>query len=187
MRATSRSGLLAMAVWAVTVLNACSGDVSKRQITQAIDAELKKEKTCFTLAQKKLPSWPLRVQRPYLDEGLNPILAAMRAAGYLQVRQQREAFGYFGLIDVITPTEQAKGWWDVQTGFCVGTKAVADVQEWTEPGKQSGMPIQVKYTWHLTDVPSWAKRPEFGKIEGMVTPVPGGAILQKTNKGWTVQ
>jgi hypothetical protein len=88
-------------------------------------------------------------------------------------------------VDIIMPTEEAKTWWDIQDGFCVGTKGVAEVQEWTEPGDAGGVQmIQVKYTWRLKDVPSWAKGPEFASIPGMATPIPGVAVLQKTNKGW---
>ena len=93
-------------------------------------------------------------------------------------------FGPSEEVHSITPTEQAKGWWVVPDGSCVGTKAVADIQRWTEPGKDSGEPIKVKYTWHLADVPSWANRPEFKNIEGMATPVKATAELQKTNNGW---
>jgi hypothetical protein len=117
---------------------------------------------------------------------LHPILTAMKSAGYLQITQERSQNFLSSLVDVITPTEVAKGWWDLQDGYCVGTKAVAEVKEWTEPGKDSGLPIQVQFTWRLVDVPSWANRAEFNAIEGMSTPVEGAAVLQKTNNGWKV-
>ena len=247
-------GALTIAIVAASALSGCSGGVSKRQITDAINEHLK-GKACFSLQdlmpttvsaeeqhvrdleqqisammsqagrtagmtgmdttqevsalvakkeklekelvearkkllQKKAPDWPMRVRRQMgLMSGgqLDPILTAMQAAGYLQITQeiQREGFALMPVtVDVITPTETAKGWWDVQEGFCVGTRAVADVQEWTEPGKDSGVPLQVSFTWHLTDVPSWANRAEFKDIQGMTTPVEGMTILQKTNKGW---
>ena len=182
-------GALTIAIVAASALSGCSGGVSKRQITDAINEHLK-GKACFSLQEKKAPDWPMRVRRQMgLMSGgqLDPILTAMQAAGYLQITQeiQREGFALMPVtVDVITPTETAKGWWDVQEGFCVGTRAVADVQEWTEPGKDSGLPLQVNFTWHLTDVPSWANRAEFKDIQGMTTPVEGMTILQKTNKGW---
>jgi hypothetical protein len=181
----ARVGLLI--VTAASVLTGCSGGVSKSQIAAAINEEIK-EKLSFGLENKRMPTWPLRVERPLglmSEKPLDPILAAMQAAGYLKITQERQQQG-FGvvIIDVITPTEKAKGWWDVQNGFCVGTKAVAEVQQWTEPGKQSGMAIQVNYTWRLTDVPSWARGAEFKNIEGMTIPVAGMTVLQKTNKGW---
>jgi hypothetical protein len=179
--------LLAVAVVSTCAFTGCSGDVGKRQITAAIDEKIK-EKTCFALQEKKAPDWPMRVRRPVgftSDQPLDPILAAMRASGYLQITQEKQQQGFFPVtVDVIAPAEKTKGWWDQQTGFCVGTKAVADVQEWTEPGKESGSPIQVKYTWHLVDVPSWASRAEFKDVPGMTTPVQGIAVLQKTNNGW---
>ncbi len=72
-------------------------------------------------------------------EPMHPILAAMRAAQYLQiVMEPGNALSV--PIDEITPTEKAREWWDVKTGYCVGTKAVADIGEWTEPGKESATP-----------------------------------------------
>jgi len=181
--------LVILLVAAASVLTGCSSGPSKGQLANAINEEIK-EKVCFALQNKNIPTWPMRVQRPLglmSEQQLDPILAAMQAAGYLKITQERQQQG-FGqvLVDVITPTDKAKGWWDAQTGFCVGTKAVSEVQEWTDPGKAPGGAIQVKYTWHLTDVPSWAKRLEFKDIPGMTTPVPGVTIVQKTNKGWKV-
>ena len=182
-------GALTVAILAASALAGCSGGVSKRQIADAINEHLK-EKACFALQEKKVPNWPMRVRRQMgLMSGkeLDPILVAMQAAGYLKIAQetQREGFALMPVtVDVITPTEQAKAWWGLKEGFCVGMRAVADVQEWTEPGKDSGMPLQVRFTWHLTDVPSWAKRVEFKDIPGMTTPVPGMTFLQKTNNGW---
>jgi len=176
--------LLAVAVVAACALTGCS---DKGQITDAINEKIIKEKPCFALQEKTVPNWPMRIQRPMgamSEKPLDPILAAMQAADYLQITQETQQQGFFPVtVDVITPTEKAKGWWDVQEGFCVGTKAVADVQEWTEPGN-SGVPIQAQFTWHLVDVPSWAERAEFKDIPGMTTPVQGSTTLQKTNKGW---
>lgn len=87
-------------------------------------------------------------------------------------------------IAVITPTVQAAEWWDRQEGWCVGKRAVADIQEWTLPGKDSGQPMQVKFTWKLVDVPAWAQRPEFESIPGMREPVEGEATLVRTSNGW---
>jgi hypothetical protein len=183
------SRLAMLIVAAASVLMGCSGGPSKGQLAAAIN-EVIKEKVCFALQDKNAVTWPMQVQRPAgltAEQPLNPILAAMQAAGYLKITQQsqKRRNGFYTetvTIDVITPTEKAKGWWDPQTGFCVGTKAVAEVQEWTDPSKSPA--IQVKYTWHLVDVPSWAKRPEFKNIPGMATPVTDEAILEKTNKGW---
>ena len=171
----------------VSLVAACKSGPSKSEITSAINDKIK-EKTCFALESKKVPNWPMRVRRPLgfaSETPLDPILTAMRAAGYVQISQDQAHEGFFPvLVDVITPTESAKGWWDIQEGYCVGTKAVAEIKEWTEPGKESGVPIQVQFTWHLVDVPSWANRAEFNAIKGMSTPVEDVAILQKTNNGW---
>jgi hypothetical protein len=166
----------------VLVLTGCGG--VKSSITKAINQELSKEKVCYSLQQKEAPTWPLRVRRSFGWGGENQILNAMQAAGYLQVtqEQQQQGWGYV-VVDVITPTEQAKKWWNNQDGYCVGTKAVAEIQEWAPP---NGPTLRVTYTWRLVNVPSWAKRPEFKDIPGMSKPVQGMAIVQKTNKGWKV-
>jgi len=176
---------LAVAVVAACALTGCPPE---RQITDAINEKIIKEKPCFAIQEKGVPNWPMRIQRPMgamSEKPLDPILAAMQAADYLQITQATDVQGGFlpVTIDVIMPSEKAREWWNVQEGFCVGTKAVADVQEWTEPGN-SGVPIQVQFTWHLVDVPSWANRAEFKDIPGMTTPVQGSTMLQKTNKGW---
>ena len=167
-----------------SVLSGCSAGPSKGQIANAINEAIK-EKICFSLQDNSIPTWPLRVGRPEAQIGLDPILADMQAAGYLKIASSVD-YTTAVRIDVITPTEKAKGWWNVPDGFCVGTKAVADVEEWTEPGASgsSGQMMQVKYTWHLTDVPSWAQRAEFKDIPGLATPVSDTIQLQKTNKGW---
>ena len=170
------------------LLVGCSSGPNKSQITAAINENIK-GKTCFALQKKAAPKWPMRVNRPMGFIGvpeLHPILTAMQSAGYLKITQEPSYDYSAPLVDVITATEAAQGWWDVQDGYCVGTKAVAEIKQWTEPGKESGMPIQVQFTWHLVDVPSWAHRAEFNNIEGMSTPVEGATVLQKTNNGWKV-
>lgn len=167
-------------------LAGCSGSISKGQIIDAINESIKGNKTCFSIENQGMPTWPLKVRRPdsaFSAAPLDPILAAMQAAGYLKITQVTYRRGFLPqLVDVITPTDEAKGWWGVNEGFCLGTRVVEDVQEWTEPSKESGKPIEVNFTWHL-DAPSWANRKEFNSIKGM-RPVKGVAVLQKTNKGW---
>ena len=198
----SLMGVVAMtvAIAAASVLTGCSHGISKSQLADAINEKIGKEKVCFALEDKKRPTWPMRVKRSFSsvseaqqaaaaggDPPMHPILAYMQAAGYLHITQEKDGEEPWITDDVIAPTEQAKGWWNVPDGFCVGTKAVADIQEWTLPGKDSGAPVQlteVTYTWHLADVPSWAQRPEFKSVEGMATPVKDTAELQMTNNGW---
>jgi hypothetical protein len=165
----------------IPILAGCSHGPSKRQLAAAIDDAIKQQ-SCFALRDKSPKQWPIRVSRDF-DNRTDPIVAAMQRAGYVDVRHQSQ---YFESIDVIDASDEARKWWDAQNGFCVGTKTVADVQEWTLPGEQSEIPIEVTYTWHLTDVPSWAKRSEFYEIEGMKTPVKATAVLRKTSNGWRV-
>jgi|GEM_PF-311386 len=190
--------IMTIAIAAASVLAGCSHGISKGQLADAINEKLGEKKVCFAPEEKKMPAWPLRLDMEGMisDKPLDPILAEMQAAGYLHITQEPERYMFGGSqpalrdVDVITPTEEVKGWWNVPDGFCVGTKGVADIQEWTLPGKDSGAPAQmteVKYTWHLTDVPKWAQRPEFKNIEGMATPVQDTAVLQMTNNGWKTE
>jgi hypothetical protein len=191
---------LCVASLCAAVAVGCSSGPSKSQITAAINDKLK-EKVCVGFREKQAPTWPLRTNRGggEMYRNLNPILTAMQSAGYIKITQEpvkfvydangwskQEEEGLAPFTDVITPTEAAKSWWDVQDGYCVGTKAVAEIKQWTEPGKDSGMPITVQFTWHLVDVPSWANRAAFNKIEGLLTPVEATTVLQKTNNGWKV-
>ena len=169
----------------VSALAACASGPSKSELTRAID-EVAREKVCFALQEKKVRDWPLRVNNPSMgaEPDFGPVLSAMIAADYVEVTPGTRV-NLFGIptIYLIMPTEEAKGWWSVEEGYCVGTRAVADLFEWTEPGKE-GTVIQAKFTWHLVDVPPWAKRAEFDSIVGMSTPGNGTALLQRTNNGW---
>lgn len=101
----------------------------------------------------------------------------------------RKAVAAFALLLVpiaavgAPPTVPRKyvGDWVAQTSACdaplrlrVGSSAVTLID-----GTQSQ-----KYTWHLVDVPSWARRAEFKNVQGIGAPVPGHVILQKTSNGW---
>ncbi|MGB3550919.1 MAG: hypothetical protein WA993_09520 [Candidatus Binatus sp.] len=173
-----------------TAASVLSGDalgVSK-QLAAAINEDIGKKKVCYRYGDNDAPTWPVEIDYSRVED-LPPILVDMQAAGYLHITQEQHPAASSAnpnprAFDLIAPTEQAKGWWVVPDGFCVGTRAVADIQRWTEPGEDSGKPIEVSYTWHLADVPSWANRPEFKNIEGMATEVKATAELQKTNNGW---
>lgn len=189
---------MAIAIAATSALVGCSHGISKGELADAINESIGKEKVCFVFEDKNTPTWPVKIGEmgePPSIEDPTGVLTAMQGAGYVNISREKEPYKtgnalntieYYD-VDVITLTEQAKGWWNVPDGFCVGRKAVADTQEWTLPGKDSGAPAQetkVKDTWHLTDVPSWAQRPEFKNIEGMATPVQNTARLWMTNNGW---
>jgi len=173
---------------AVLILSAC-GSGSEGEFTDAINQVIQNRKTCFSL-QNNHVTWPIRM-RHFSDRPLDPILAAMQAAGYLKItkktQQQKSSIFFLPAVNMdvisISPTEEAKGWWDAKDGYCVGTREVVEIQEWTEPTKASGQRVVVKFTWHL-DAPSWADRPEFKNIKGLGEPINGQAVLQKTNKGW---
>jgi len=176
---------------ALLIVAACSGGDSKGEVADAINKKIGEQKVCFKIVGTGPPTWPMRVNRPtgaVGDMPLDPILAAMQAAGYLHI-DTMPGNPMRPTIDVVTPTEEAKGWYDPKIGFCVGEKSVAEIREVIEPPKESGMlgkALKADYTWKLANVPSWAKRAEFNAIPGMNTPVPATAALQKTGDGWQV-
>ena len=168
---------------------ACSDQPSKADIRKAVDATLG-QRSCFNLADMSKPvSWPRKLVEGGLFGGqatLPPFIANMEKAGYVRVEHTMEQQGRLLLQNfaVITLTVQAAGWWDSQQGWCVGKRAVAEIQEWTLPGKDSGQPMRVRFTWKLVDVPAWAQRREFEGIPGIAEPVESEALLTRTSNGW---
>lgn len=185
--------------WAVTAVTAvtatagvvsCSDEPSKGDITRALNASLGQQAVCFAPEDMSKPeTWPLRLNDMNGIEPLPVVLLDMAKAGYVRIEHARSPQGslFANTVAVITPTEQAKAWWDPKQGWCVGKGAVADVQEWTLPGKEAGQPMQVQFTWHLVDVPAWARRPEFDDIPGMKEPVPSVTTVARTSNGWVAQ
>lgn len=182
------SGLLPVSL--ALAVAACSGNgPSKGDLTRTLDAKLGQQ-VCFRILDTGTPvSWPLKLGEGGLFGTLPPFLGAMERAGYVQVQHTTEQRGPLLVqnVAVVTPTPQAAKWWDPERGWCVGKRVVADVLEWTEPGKESGSPVEVKYTWKLTDVPAWAQRPEFAGIAGLKDPVPATAVVHRTNNGWVAE
>lgn len=182
--------LFAALVLCASLLGCSQQQLDRTTIAHAIDRKLAAEPIshdCVMIAGVGEINWPMKAEITKATQWPNPILEAMRNAGYLTFDTRSE--GLSGLLQgpnvvVITPTEQAKAWYDPQRGFCIGDVAVADVTKWTAPGQASGTPVDASFTWKLTNVPSWAKRPEFATIPGMTTPRDGIAHLIKTNDGW---
>ena len=175
----------------LTLALACCSDStpSKSNLTRALDANIG-QPVCFHIVDTDTPvSWPLKLGEGGLFGTLPPFLGAMERAGYVRVQHTMEQQGPLLIqnIAIVTPTPQAAKWWDSERGWCVGKRTVADVLEWTEPGKETGSPVQVKYTWKLSDVATWALRPEFAGISGLKDPVPATATVRKTNNGWVAE
>lgn len=114
------------------------------------------------------------------------ILADMIRAGMIQAMPIRNPFVVGHLYGLRAAPGVAKYWG--QGGFCVGRPEVVEVQKWTTPADLGGATsTQITYTWHLTDVPGWARNPAFANIQGMAKPAEDGAVAVQTNNGWEVQ
>lgn len=92
------------------------------------------------------------------------------------------------------PADEAK---KTEGGFCFGKATVKEITEFTEPADAGGVRAsRVTYTFQMSDIPAWAKQPEFlaaigGRlkeaIEAEKTPAPSMDMLMLTNNGWTSQ
>lgn len=174
------------------VASGCARGPSKADLTRAVDEAIR-ERICFTTETKGVPEWPLIAGESNALSLLNnrvsvhPIVYAMREAGYVAVTPERSKVSYMSGQATgryfVAPTEEAKAFWTADEGFCVGTRAVADVQEWTEPTAE-GAAVEVKFTVLLVDVPEWARHAAFDSFPAMKVPVRGTAMVHKTNNGW---
>src|SRR6267142_3050325 len=84
----SRCSLMTLTVAVMPLIYACSDGVSKSELTSAINKEIGEQRSCFSLVNNNV-RWPTRVSRSQgigiMSEPLDPILSAMRAAGYLKI------------------------------------------------------------------------------------------------------
>jgi len=73
--------------------------------------------------------------------------------------------------------------------FCYGPTTVHSIDNWTEP---PGDMTQVTYTYQLSNMPAWAKRPEVQALDNRLALAkapsqPQTVILQLTHTGWEVR
>lgn len=161
------------------VLTGCGG--MKSDLKDAINAEISTQQTCFSLQNNNV-SWPVNLSTFDLNLTQHPVLAAMKKAKLVAVKQVTGSF-YQQYLQLMPINGAAKYW--SKDGFCVGHEAVDKVLEWTTPGDRGGIQMtQVTYTWKLTGVPSWADSDAFKSIKGMSKPVKAMSIVVKTNNGW---
>ena len=80
-----------------------------------------------------------------------------------------------------------------QSGFCFGKAKVEKIIDFSEPSEMMGNKIsRVNYTFSVTDLPDWIKKPEITKlsepikkiVESAETPIKADGTMILTNKGW---
>lgn len=170
------------------LLAACGDGPSESRFTAAIDKSLEDRFECMNIQGGGRVNWPMRLSRGGFGQSRpHPILLAMRQEGHLTIESQRQGSGLtVRIVDVITPTDEAKKWWDEKRGFCIGRRGVDSIVRWTEPGQGTGTPVTVDYRWKLKDVPQWARGPAFQRFPGMSAPVEARTSLIKASDGWRV-
>lgn len=169
---------------------ACSRDgLSKGALSEQINASLEKDgPVCWPLNQQRAAD----VKFPFFEKtlpafagGLDPIIAGLVEGGYLSATPHRQTFGSGSLYDLTAKGKDAKVW-DPEHGFCVGTKELDEVVDWTVPGEGGQQATRINYTWKVSKRPSWVDDELFSRVPGIPKSEAGFAIAQKTNKGWKV-
>lgn len=80
-----------------------------------------------------------------------------------------------------------------QSGFCFGKAKVEKIIDFSEPSEMMGNKMsRVNYTFSVTDLPDWIKKPEITKlsepikkiVESAQSPIKADGTMMLTNKGW---
>jgi hypothetical protein len=181
--------LIAMAA----ALTGCSGGPSKGDLKDGLAAYFKEkpQQACWNIENSQAVQWPIRIPIAGMDKTQLGILDGVNRSGIATVTSApvQEGDGVTVMALTITLTDKGKDAkaWDPKKGFCVGTREVQDVNEFTVPNKDTEGMTDVKFTWRYDDLPSWVDRDKFPKLPGMTAPVNDEAMMQKTNNGWRVQ
>lgn len=168
------------------VLTGCG---EKGDFEKAINAKISKSKLCYSLQDNGIvfnKGFPIRVNHGYRSAGYSAsdeILKGLANQGLLDVSQQPNGFGSIDVLEVTDKGQQIE-FWDRKNGACVGRRAVDEIKEWTEPGKNGPQVVRVSYTWKLVDVPGWVDKKAFASVKGMNEPEDGTINLVKTSNGW---
>ncbi|MEB5487985.1 hypothetical protein QMA69_26525 [Burkholderia pseudomallei] len=184
--------VLGALVVVAAALAGCSGGPSKGDLKDGL-AQYFKDKpqaVCWNVENSAAVQWPLRVPMQGMTKDQLGVLDGLNREGIATVQEGLAQQGFTNVtVLTINLTDKGKSAnaWDPQKGFCVGTKAVDQVTEFTIPNKDSEGTSEVKFTWKLDDVPSWVERDKFPKLPGMTASVNDEAVMAKTNNGWRVQ
>ncbi|EIV7686217.1 membrane lipoprotein lipid attachment site-containing protein [Salmonella enterica] len=171
---------------ATLVLAGCG---EKADFEKVINAKISKSKVYYSLQDNDRvfnKGFPVRVNRGYRAAGYNDndeILKGMANQGLLDVSQESNGFSSIDVLEVTDKGQQIE-FWDRKNGACVGRRAVDEIKEWTEPGKNGPQVVRVSYTWKLVDVPGWIDKKAFANVKGMNEPADGAMNLVKTSNGW---
>lgn len=184
-------------VAAALLLAGCgsSTSASKDNFAKAIHAELAKPDRCIVidpgLVQSSDATYPLKVESMKTDS-----LDALVKAGLLTVADTQVPAMFGGrLIPGKAYSLTGKGKSALRSGrlFCAGHYKVAEVVNYTVPGKEMDGTTgsEVNFTYVPTDVPSWATSdaikavyPDFYKNVSSTQPRKGQADLVLMSDGW---
>lgn len=181
-------------VFLSTVIGTGCGDgLTRRSAANALEKSLPSQGVCWATTDMANTRFPLRVNFNSSQRNGNAILGALAQSGLVGLSSERvpgDANGLLGrevmLIELTEAGKQAEAWHE-RYGFCIGTKVVVDVLQWTEPSRATDLrESRVSYTWRITSVPAWARAPAFQALQGMDEPVEATATLRKMNDGWAV-
>lgn len=189
---SKKQSLTIAALLASVALAGCSGGPSKGDLKDGL-AQFFKDKpqpVCWSVQNGAAVQWPIRVPTQGMTEDQLGILDGVNREGIATVEKGMAQQGFMNVaVFTITLTDKGKSAnaWDPAKGFCVGTKTVDEVVEFTVPSKDSEGTSDVKFSWKIADVPSWVDRDKFPKLPGMMASVNDEAMMAKTNNGWRVQ
>jgi hypothetical protein len=183
---------------------------SNANFTIAINEYLTKHGEACTVIGRQ---FPIDIPRSEQSEqyGIGPKLAALELADLVHASDTKAAV--HGMLDPLrgsAPPQPVKryeltmdgkkyfqpipGTLGQTSGFCYGQKSVDSIVKWTDPATAgSSSQTEVTYTYKITDLATWAERPEvqqaFSDIRTTVNGVSkttAVAGLQLTSKGWEV-
>lgn len=191
-QATHRVALGVALSIAAAALTACSGGPSKGDLKDGLTDyfKAKHQTACWNVQNSANVTWPIRIAMNGMDKTQLGILDGLNRSGIATVTSgvtTGDGLPVMALTITLTDKGRSAGAWDPQKGFCVGTRQVQDVNEFTVPNKDNEGMTDVKFTWHYDDLPGWVERDKFPKLDGMAAPVNDEALMAKTNNGWRVQ
>lgn len=183
---------LGVTLLVAAALTGCSGGPSKGDLKDGLETYFKDkpQAVCWNVENSQAVQWPIRIPSQGMSKEQLGILDGLNREGIATVIEVIVPQGFMNVPAFtinLTDKGRSAGAWDPQKGFCVGTKAVDQVTEFTIPNKESDGTSDVKFTWKLDDVPSWVDRDKFPKLAGMTSSVTDEALMVKTNNGWRVQ
>lgn len=193
MQSVSHVLRFSIALFFAVIGTGCGDGLTKGRAADALEKSFPTQGVCWATRDMANSRFPLRVNFDSSQRDGNAILGALAQSGLVSLSNKHvvgNANGVFGhqemLVELTDAGRQAQAWHE-QHGFCIGTKVVDDVLQWTEPTRASDVQVsRVSYTWRISRVPTWARAPAFQALQGMDEPVEATATLRKMNDGWAV-